>query len=151
MQVSIDPGVLQWLLVATIGIVVAVVGVVAAIEVSRQASGSSTEADWESLLAPANRLSMTVGGVGRICDPLNLRFVLADPAVTLLRIELPNPLDRGARIAPCVKAEATPKIFMAAVEPKVIERWYNANAYWEGETKKLPIRVFLELVAGQGA
>jgi len=148
MNLSIDPALLEWLLVGTIGIVAAVALVIAAIEVARHARGSPADADPELLPVLANRLSMTVGGGGRISDPLNLHFILADPAVSLLRIELPNPLDKGARTAPCVKAEASPEIFVAAVEPKVVERWYNANAYWKGETKKLPIRVLFK-VGGQ--
>jgi hypothetical protein len=68
-----------------------------------------------------------------------LHFILTDNAVTLLRIELANPLDKRARTARCVKA--APGVFIAAVEPKVVERWYNANGYWKGETKKLPICV----------
>src|ERR1700739_922377 len=136
-HVNIDPGVLEGLLLGMIGIVAATVGVIAAIAVARQARGNSTEADPELLPVLANRLSMSVSGGGRMCDPLNLHFILTDPAVSLLSIELANPLDKGARTAPCVKAG--PEVFIAAVEPKVVERWYNANGYWKGETKKLPI------------
>jgi hypothetical protein len=138
-HVSIDPVVVEALLVGTIGIIAATVGVIAAIAVAHQARSSPTEADQDLLPVLANRLSMTVGGGGRMCDPLNLHFILTDPAITLLRIELANPLDKGARTAPCMKA--APEVFIAAVEPKVVERWYNANGYWKGETKKLPIRV----------
>lgn len=43
-----------------------------------------------------------------------------------------------------------PRIFLAEVEPKVIQRWYNANPYWNGETKQLPIQVFF-LTDGEAA
>lgn len=36
-------------------------------------------------------------------------------------------------------AKAAPELFIAAVEPKVVDRWYNANGYWDGETKRVPI------------
>jgi len=147
-HVNIDPGVLEGLLLGTIGIVAATVGVIAAIAVARQARGNSTEADPELLPVLANRLSMSVSGGGRMCDPLNLHFILTDPAVSLLSIELANPLDKGARTAPCVKAG--PEVFIAAVEPKVVERWYNANGYWKGETKKLPICVLFTAGARAG-
>jgi hypothetical protein len=39
---------------------------------------------------------------------------------------------------------------MAGVEPKLVERWYNANGYWKGETKKLPIRVLFTVGAHAG-
>jgi hypothetical protein len=148
MPVNIDPGVAEGLLVGTIGIVAAVVAVIAAIMVARQARGGSAEEDQELLSVMASRLSMTVSGGGRMSDPLNLQFVFTDPAITLFQIELSSPLDKRLRTAPCVKA--APGIFNAAVEPRVVERWYNANGYWEGETKKLPIRVLFEF-GGQAA
>jgi hypothetical protein len=120
-HVNIDPVLVEGLLVGTIGIVAATVGVIAAIAVARQARGSPTdEADQDLLPVLANRLSMTVGGGGRMCDPLDLHFILTDNAVTLLRIDLANPLDKRARTARCVKA--APGVFIAAVEPKVVER-----------------------------
>lgn len=148
LHVSLDSTLLEGLLVGTIGIVAATVGIIAAVAVARQARGSPAEPDQELLPVLANRLSMTVGGGGRMCDPLNLHFILTDPAVTLLRIELPNPLDKVTRTAPCMKA--APELFIAAVEPKVAERWYNANGYWKGETKKLPIRVLFTVGAHAG-
>src|SRR6201998_359648 len=138
-HVNIDPGVLEGLLLGTIGIVAATVGVIAAIAVARQARGNSTEADPELLPVLANRLSMSVSGGGRMCDPLDLHFILTDPAVSLLRIELANPLDKVPRVVPCLKPACGGVV--AAWEPKVVERWYNANGYWKGETKKLPIHV----------
>jgi hypothetical protein len=140
-HLNIDPVLIEELLVGTIGTVAATVGVIAAVAVSREARTKGKTIETIGGLPPVlgNRLSMTVGGGGSMWDPLNLHFSLADPAVTLLRIELANPLDKGARTASCVKA--APGLFIAAVEPKVVERWYNANGYWEGETKKLPIGV----------
>jgi hypothetical protein len=82
---------------------------------------------------------MIVAAQDRTSDPLNLRFTVPDPAVTLLRIELANQLDKRAGTAQCVKE--APRVFVATVEPKVVQRWYNANPYWDGETKQLPIRV----------
>jgi hypothetical protein len=124
------------------------VDVIAAIAVARQARASHGEADQELLPVLANRLSMIVHGGGRTCAPLSLHFILTDPAIALLRIELTNPLDKGARTAPCVKA--APEVFIAAVEPKVVERWYNANRYWKRETKKLPVRVLFTVGAHAG-
>jgi hypothetical protein len=148
-HVSIDPVVLEALLVVTIGIVAVTVGVIASIAVARQARGSPPETDQDLLPVLANRLSMTVGGGGRMCDPLNLHFILTDPAITLLRIELANPLDKGAGTAPCVKA--APEVFIAAVEPNVVERWYNPTNIGKGETKKLPIRVLFTVEGTQDA
>jgi len=145
---SIDPVVLEGLLVGTIGIVAATVSVIAAIAVARQARAGPDEADQDLLPVLANRLSMIVRGGSRRCDPLSLHFILTEPAITLLRIDLTNPLDKRARTAPCVKA--APEVFIAALEPKVVEHWYNANRYWKGETKKLPIRVLFTVGAHAG-
>ena len=144
-HVNIDPFLIEGLLVGTIGIVAATVAVIAAVAVSRETrtKGSPIAADPGMPPVLANRLSMTVGGSGRMCDPLNLHFILADPSVTLLQLELANPLDKGAKTVPCMPAN--PGVFVAAVEPKVVERWYNANGYWEGETKKLPICILFTI------
>jgi len=127
-------------LVGIIGAVAIVVGATAAMEALSEARGNLRSADEELLPVQPIRLSMIVAAQDRMSEPLNLRFTLSDPAVTLLQIELPNQLDREARTAQCVKI--TPKVFVAEVEPKVVQRWYNANPYWDGETKQLPICVF---------
>jgi hypothetical protein len=56
----------------------------------------------------------------------------------LLRIKIENQLDKRAECVECVK-ECT-GVFVTTVEPKVVQRWYDANPYWDGETKQLPIR-----------
>src|SRR3954449_4571460 len=98
-HVSIDPALIEGLLVGTIGIVAATVGAIAAVAVSREARTKRRSLVTAHGLPPvlANRLAMTIGGSARICDPLNLHFFLTDPAVTLLQIELANPLDKGAK------------------------------------------------------
>ena len=138
MHFNLDPVVLIGL-VGIIGAVAIVVGATAAMEAVSQARGILPTADEELLLVQPMRLSMIVAARGRMSEPLHLRFTLADPAVTLIQIELANQLDREARTAQCVKT--APKVFVAEVEPKVVQRWYNANPYWNGETKQLPIQV----------
>ncbi len=138
-QVNIDPVVVEELLIGTIGAIGAIVGAIAVVKVAIQASGSSTKAEHGILSVPKGRLSMIVAAQDRASDPLNLHFTVPDPAVTLLRIELANQLDKKAGTAQCVKE--APRVFVATVEPKVVQRWYNANPYWDGETKQLPIRV----------
>jgi hypothetical protein len=140
-QVSIDPVVMEGLFAGMIGTIAAVVGAIALIKATAQARGGPTKAEQGMISVLAGRLSMKVAAQNGMSDPLNLHFTLSDPAVTLLRIEIPNQLDKGARIAQCVKE--APRVFVATVEPKVIQRWYNANPYWSGETKQLPIRLFL--------
>jgi hypothetical protein len=140
MHFSLDLDVLVGLLVGIIGTIAIVVGATAAIGAVSQAGGRSPTADEELLPVQPMRLSMIVAARGRMTEPLHLRFALTDPAVTLLRIELANQLDKGARIAQCIKT--APKVFVAEVEPMVVQRWYNASPYWDGETKQLPIRVF---------
>lgn len=144
-HVNIDPVLIEGVLVGTIGTIAATIYVKAAIAVSREAKAKRSSIETTQELPPdlANRLSMTVVGSGRVCDPLNLHFMLTDPAVTLVRIELANPLDKGAKTASCVKA--TDELFVATLEPKVVERWYNGNGYWKGETKKLPIAVLFTI------
>ena len=139
-QVSIDPVVVAEILLSTVGAIAAVVGAIAAMKFSPRAVGipAATEQEIETFLA--SRLSMNVSAQDKASDPLNLRFTLSDPNVALLRIEIANQLDKGAGAAQCVVA--SPGIFVASVEPKVAQRWYNANPYWDGETKLLPIRVF---------
>ena len=144
-HVRIDSALIEELVLSTIGIVVATVGVIVGLTLSREAKRKARTDAKATGLPPVldRRLSMSVGGTGRMCDPLNLHFFVSDPAVNLLQIELANPLDRGAKTIRCVKT--APEVFVAAVEPKVVERWYNANGYWEGETKKLPVCVFFTL------
>ena len=144
-HVNIDPFLIEGVLVGTIGTIAATICVKAAIAVSREAKAKrgSIETTQKFPLNLANRLSMTVSGSCRMCNPLNLHFILADSAVILSQIQLANPLDRGAKIFSCV--QANPGVFVATVEPKVVERWYNANGYWQGETKKLPIAVLFTI------
>ena len=139
MHFSLDPAVLLGL-VSIIGAVAIVVGVTVVMEAVSRARGNLPTADEELLPVQPLRLSMIVAARGRMSEPLHLHFTLDDPAVTLLQIELANQLDREARTAQCVKTG--PKVFVAEVEPKVVQRWYNANPYWDGETKRLPICVF---------
>jgi hypothetical protein len=140
-EVSIGPVVIENLLLGMMGTIAAVVGVIAATKTDR------ITADRGILPALTER-SMTVSAQGRMSEPLILRFTVTDTAVTLLRIEVANQLDKGARTAQCV--EAAQRIFLAEVEPKVVQRWYNANPYCDGETKQLPIQVFLR-TNGQAA
>ncbi len=146
-EFSIDPVVVEALLVGTIGIIATVVGVITVMKAAHQGSDSPAKADREMLPVLTERLSMTVAAQGKMSEPLVLCFTLSDPAVTLLRIEIANQLDKGMLTVQCV--EAAPKTFLAEVEPKVVQRWYNANPYWEGETKQLPIQVFF--ISGQEA
>jgi len=127
-------------LAGVIGAVAIVVGATASMEAVSQTKSRRPTADEELLQVQPMRLSLIVEGQGRMSEPLRLRFTLADPAVTMIQIELANQLDREARSAQCVKT--APKIFVAEVEPKVVQRWYNANPYWDGQTKRLPICVF---------
>jgi hypothetical protein len=107
------------------------------IKSSPQDRSGSTKPEISALAA--GRLSMIVAAQDKMSDPLNLHFTVSDPTVTLLRIEIANQLDKGTGDSPCVRE--APRTFVATVEPKVVLRWYNANSYWDGETKQLPIRV----------
>ncbi|MGA7856983.1 MAG: hypothetical protein WCA11_03600 [Terracidiphilus sp.] len=140
MHAGIDPVVVEALCVGTIGAVAAAVGGTATMKAARRVFGSRTLAEQGLIPVLSGRLSMIVAARDRMSDPLHLRFTLSDPAVTLIQIELANQLDNGAKIARCVKE--APRVFAAAVEPKAVQRWYNANPYWERSTKKLPIQVF---------
>jgi hypothetical protein len=148
MQVSIDPVFVEVLLVGTIGAIAALVGAIAVLRAVQDARSSPTKAEQGLVPVLAERLAMIVAAQDRMSDPLHLHFTLTGPAVTLLRIELANQLDKATRTAQCVKE--APGIFVTSVEPKVVQRWYNANPYWDGETKKLPIRVFF-ITHGQAA
>jgi hypothetical protein len=138
-QVSVDPVVVEEILIGTIGAIAALVGAIAVMKAALPAKGTITRSEERMHSVAAGRLSMIVAAQDRTSDPLNLRFTVPDPAVTLLRIELANQLDKRAGTAQCVKE--APRVFVATVEPKVVQRWYNANPYWDGETKQLPIRV----------
>jgi hypothetical protein len=138
-QVSIDTVVVTEILLGTIGAVAALVGAVLVLTAPPRAKRASGKAEQGTIAVVARRLSMIVAAQDRTSDPLTLRFTLADPFITLIRIEIANQLDKGAGTAKCV--EEAPRIFAAKVEPKVVQRWYNANPYWDGETKQLPIRV----------
>ncbi len=137
--VSIDPIVVEEILIGTIGAIASVIGAIAVMKAAPRAQDGPTKAEQRALSGPAGRLSMSVAAQAKTSDPLNLRFTLPKPEITLLRIELANQLDKGAGTAQCIKE--APQRFVATVEPKVVQRWYNANPYWDGETKQLPIRV----------
>jgi hypothetical protein len=142
LQVTIDSGLFEELLLGTIG-AIAVLVAVAVIKAILQAGNVAKQgaAEQEAIPVLASRLSIGVTAQDRTSDPLNLRFTLSDPAVTLLGIEIANQLDKGASSADCV--QVAPGTFVASVEAKVVQRWYNANPYWDGETRQLPIRVSL--------
>jgi hypothetical protein len=139
-QVSIDPVLIPAILLGIVGAIAAMIGAIAAMKAPAQTKriGASSDQEIEAFLS--GRLSLIVSAQDRASDPLKLRFTLSDPKVALLRIEIANQLDSGAGAAQCV--ETSPGIFVASVEPRVVQRWYNANPYWDGETKLLPIRVF---------
>ena len=139
--VSIDPARVGELILGAIGTIAAMVGAIAAIQATLRAKSIPAEADQGSLPTRAKGPPMTVVAQGRISEPLILRFTLVDTGVTLLRIEVANQLDQGVRTAQCV--EAAPRIFIAELEARTVQRWYNGNAYFDGETKQLPIQVFL--------
>lgn len=115
-EVSIDPVLVAALLVGAIGIIAVVVGVIAAIRATRHSRGSTTKVDQEILPVRAERLSMTVAAQARISEPLILCFTLTDPAVTLLRIEIANQLDKGVGAVQCV--EASPGSFSQKWNPR---------------------------------
>lgn len=138
-QVSIDPIVVKEILVGIFGAIASLVGAIAVMKGASQAVGSRTKVEQRALSGPSGRLSLSVAAQAKTNDPLNLRFTLPSPDMTLLRVELANQLDKGAGTAQCIKE--APQQFVATVEPKVVQRWYNANPYWDGETKQLPIRV----------
>jgi len=126
------------LLAFTIGVIWVVVRAVALTKAWPKARCGPTQAEQGILPVPAGRMSMIVAGQDRTNAPLHLRFTLSDPDITLLRIEIANQLDKRAECAQCVKEGSG--VFVTKVEPKVVQRWYNANPYWDGETKQLPIR-----------
>ena len=126
------------LIVGTIGVFAAVVGVIAVIKAAIQSTGptKTTEGTPLGLTGP---LTMSVAARSRANVPMKLRFTLSDPSVTLLRIEIANQLNKKTECAQCVRE--APRVYVAKVEPLVVQSWYNGNPYWEGETKQLPIRV----------
>jgi hypothetical protein len=139
LHVSIDHVPAEGLLLAfAISVIWVVVRAIALIKASPEARGVPAPAEQGMLPVPAGRMSMIVVAQDRTSAPLHLRFTLSDPTITLLRIEIANQLDKRAECAECVK-EGT-GVFVTTVVPKVVQRWYNANPYWDGETKQLPIR-----------
>ncbi len=131
-----------------IGSIAVVLGAILVLEGPPQARRRTPETDLEIFPVPVGPLSMTVSAQQRTSDPLNLRFTVSDQNVTLLCIEIANQLDKGAETSQCV--EAAPGVFVASLDPVVVQRWYNASPYWDGETKQLPIRVSF-LANGQAA
>ena len=143
----IDPVITEALLVGTIGAIAAIIGAGTAMKAYLQAGRSSTKQKG-MLPAPLWQLTMIITAQGRAVDPLNLRLTFFDPALTLLRAELPNQLGKGAGAVFCVKEAQG--VFVATVESKAAQRWYNSNPYWDGETKQLPIQVSI-MSGGQAA
>jgi hypothetical protein len=145
---TLDPVLVQVLVVGTIIAIAAVVGAMAVLRTAPEARGSPATAKQEMLSDRSGRPSMIVAAQDKTSDSLHVRFTFSDPDLTLFRIELANQLDKGPESASCVKE--SPKVFVATVEPEVVQRWYDANPYWDGDTKQLPIRVSL-ISSGQAA
>ncbi len=107
--VSIDPIVVEEILIGTIGAIASVVGAIAVMKAVPRAQGSPTKAEQRALSGPAGRLSMSVAAQAKASDPLNFRFTLPTPGITLLRIELANQLDKGGRNRP-MRKRSTSKV-----------------------------------------
>jgi hypothetical protein len=140
MQEITDPNTLSALLVGTVGTLAIVAGSIAA-HVTRRANVRPAKAGKGAHSVLAAHPSMTVHAQNKMNEHLILVFKVSDPAITLFRVQLDNQLDQTVGPIQCLKID--PQIFVAAAEPKVVQRWYNANPYWNGETKRLPIRVFM--------
>jgi len=140
MQEITDPNTLSALLVGTVGTLAIVAGSIAA-HVTRRANVRPAKAGKGAHSVLAAHPSMTVHAQNKMNEHLILVFKVSDPAITLFRVQLDNQLDQMVGPIQCLKID--PQIFVAAAEPKVVQRWYNANPYWNGETKRLPIRVFM--------
>jgi hypothetical protein len=140
MQEITDPNTLSALLVGTVGTLAIVAGSIAA-HVTRRANVRPAKAGKGAHSVLAAHPSMTVHAQNKMNEHLILVFKVSDPAITLFRVQLDNQLDQTVGPIQCLKTD--PQIFVAAAEPKVVQRWYNANPYWNGETKRLPIRVFM--------
>ena len=140
MQEITDPNTLSALLVGTVGTLAIVAGSIAA-HVTRRANVRPAKAGKGAHSVLAAHPSMTVHAQNKMNEHLILVFKVSDPAITLFRVQLDNQLDQTVGPIQCLKID--PQIFVAAAEPKVVQLWYNANPYWNGETKRLPIRVFM--------
>ena len=140
MQEITDPNTLSALLVGTVGTLAIVAGSIAA-HVTRRANVRPARAGKGAHSVLAAHPSMTVHAQNKMNEHLVLVFKVSDPAITLFRVQLDNQLDQTVGPIQCLKID--PQIFVAAAEPKVVQLWYNANPYWNGETKRLPIRVFM--------
>jgi len=141
MQETIYLDSISVLLAGTVGTIAVMASSIAAVTVSRHSNVRPTKARKRGHSFLNERVSMTVDAQNKMNEQLILRFKIADPDIILFRIELATQLDKAAGIIDCVNVD--PQVFVAAAEPKVVQRWYNANRYWNGETKQLPIRVFL--------
>jgi len=141
MQEITDPNTLSALLVGTVGTLAIVAGSIAA-HVTRRANVRPARAGKGAHSVLAAHPSMTVHAQNKMNEHLILVFKVSDPAITLFRVQLDNQLDQTVGPIQCLKID--PQIFVAAAEPKVVQRWYNANQYWNGQTKQLPIHVFLK-------
>ena len=130
------------LLVGMIGTFAVVAGSMSAVGFVRRSRVHLARARKGTFSVLDERPSMIFDAQNKMSEYLILRFTLADPAITLFRIELANQLDKATGTFECVRID--PRIFVASADPKVVQRWYNANRYWNGETKQLPIRVFLK-------
>ena len=129
------------LLVGMIGTFAVVAGSMSAVGFVRRSRVHLARARKGTFSVLAERPSMIVDAQNKMSEDLILRFKLTDPAITLFRIELANQLDKAVGAIECVKIDL--QIFIAPAGPTVVQRWYNANPYWRGETKQLPIRVFM--------
>ena len=141
MREILDLDTVSTLLIGMVGTFVIVAGSMSAARFARRTRVRLARASKKTQPPTTERPPMIVNAQNRMNEHLVLRFKSGDPAITLFGIALDNQLDNAIETIDCVNVD--PQIFVATVESKVVQRWYNANRYWNGETKQLPIRVFM--------
>jgi hypothetical protein len=122
MQETIDLGSISVLLAGTVGTIAVMASSIAAVTVSRHNNVRPTKARKRGHSFLAERLTMTVDAQNKMNEQLLLRFKIADPDITLFRIELATQLDKAAGIIDCVSAiprylspPRNPKSFSAGI------------------------------------
>jgi hypothetical protein len=90
---------------------------------------------YDLLVSRAQKVSISVNANDRMNDPLNLRFTLNDPLVTLTRIETFNQVGTLFGSADCSLIETL--IFSASIEPNMAQRWFSAGTPDQSFNRKL--------------
>ncbi len=96
-----------------------------------------------SLISQAERMSITVHGMGTAGESLPIDLVINDPDTALLRLELYDTVGTLFGSVECTRVE--PLAYNAVLDAPLALRWFNAGAADTSNKRLLSIRAYMSL------